>query len=287
MRSSNSPSVGVLNTGDAAWAFEDFANYLADVLWVDVVKQPVEYNYVLAWPGSDLGPSSFIPFRSIALASDKRLQMKPFELHNVPTPTSVLLRSRSAVEKHLSDHRDATWVLKYPIGTGGSGHRIINNGDAIPPNWPTPYLLQRFVECIPPCVYRLYCVNGEIFGWNVRRFPSGQKSPSPWVSHTNGAAYYDLKSSPPKAALLAAELAFNAAGLLDCFGCVDLIPESGTWLVLEVGTDGLGHYVDRDVGGTLQTQIGSRLASAFWKAIDTPPWHPDPWRIRQTGSHGL
>ena len=75
--------------------------------------------------------------------------------------------------------------------------------------------------------------------------------------------------------------ALNAAGLLDSFGCADLIHSPhGEWLVLEVGTDGLTSHVDRDLGiPELEREVRRRVAEAFWACSREKPWG-GPWRPR-------
>jgi len=53
--------------------------------------------------------------------------------------------------------------------------------------------------------------------------------------------------SRPPGAVEAAAAALNVIGLNDSFGCVDLLPSPGGWLVLEVGTDGPDAHVDREL----------------------------------------
>jgi hypothetical protein len=124
-------------------------------------------------------------------------------------------------------------------------------------------VLQEFVRMDPPEVFRLYAVAGETFGWNVRRFPDGGPT-SPWVAHVRGARYFPAGAVPP-AAEQAVRQALRAADLLESFGCADLIQRgTGEWLVLEVGTDGLYSYVDRDIHiPDLAEELEDRLAMAF------------------------
>lgn len=122
-----------------------------------------------------------------------------------------------------------------------------------------------------PEVYRTYGAAGEIFGWVARKYPEGTK-PSPWVAHARGARY-ERAGTLPDEARKAARVALAATGLLNSFGCADLIRKaSGEWVVLEVGTDGLYNHVDRDVGDSdLENELNRRLAEAFWQRAGTAP----------------
>jgi hypothetical protein len=179
----------------------------------------------------------------------------------------------------LAQRSEVQWALKWPTGSGGAGHRHLTAADLVPEEWPRPYLVQRFVVQAQPEVYRLYCVAGETFGWNVRRFPPGT-TPSPWVAHARGARYETAGEAPAEAERQA-RAAWKATGLLGSFGCVDLLPDGEEWLVLEVGTDGLHGYVDRDVAlPALAEEIDCRLAEAFWAEAVVKPWGSGPWRPR-------
>src|SRR5699024_4829228 len=97
-----------------------------------------------------------------------------------------------------------------------------------------------------PEVFRLFGAGGDIFGWVARRFASDVK-PSPWVAHARGARY-ELAGEAPAEAVAAGRAALKAAGLLESFGCVDLLRRpTGEFVVLEVGTDGLYNHVDREL----------------------------------------
>ena len=50
---------------------------------------------------------------------------------------------------------------------------------------------------------------------------------------------------------------------------------------IEVGTDGLYNYVDREVPEPLATELERRIAETFWATVDGPPpwgstWHRRP-----------
>jgi hypothetical protein len=70
---------------------------------------------------------------------------------------------------------------------------------------------------------------------------------------------------PPREARRQAREALAATGLLESFGCADLLQApDGRWLVLEVGTDGVNNHVDRHLDlPHLEAEINERLAAAF------------------------
>jgi glutathione synthase/RimK-type ligase-like ATP-grasp enzyme len=187
-------------------------------------------------------------------------------------PTTLILKSLQEIESLLITHPQTRWILKYPTGCGGINHRIVQNISEIPANWPQLYLLQEFIESIQPVVYRFYCVGGNLFGFNVRKFANPEIS-TPWVSHANGARYnYDER--PDRAAIEVAKAALIATTLFDSFGVVDLVKDlHDRWYALEVGTDGIYNHVDRDFANDrLLDELNERLAIAFWQRIGTPPW---------------
>lgn len=161
--------------------------------------------------------------------------------------------------------------MKWPIGCGASGHRMISVDDENSPgaDWPRPFVLQKFIRLARPEVFRLYAIGGETFGWNARRFPSGSPaSPySPFVAHARGARYEDAGPLPPDAEATA-RAALEAAGLLGSFGCADLMRDAdGRWLALEVNTDGVWQHVDRDVQPrSILDELNVRLARAVTAA---------------------
>ncbi len=171
------------------------------------------------------------------------------------------------------------WVLKYPTGCGGIHHRIIKDIGQIPDKWPQPFIVQEFIESIQPAVYRFYCVDRDLFGFNARKFADPENS-SPWVAHTNGARY-DYTETPTQAAIEVAKSALIATGLYDSFGVVDLVKDiGGNWYALEVGTDGIYNHVDRDLDNNpLLDELNERLAIAVWKKVGTPPWGTT-WKYR-------
>ncbi|HYH63979.1 MAG TPA: hypothetical protein VD866_04705 [Urbifossiella sp.] len=272
----------VLNAGGGAWAFEALARRLADDLWVDVSDAPRAYNYLLAADDPDpAGESeSFVPLAAVRLAADKRLQGRVFAAHATPTPETHLLDTLDDAHRLRAANHGREWCVKFPTACGGSGHRLLIPDLTLPASWPRPLVVQEFVRLARPEVYRTYAAGGELFGWVVRRFPEGSK-PSPWVAHARGARY-EPAGEPPAAATAAARSALVVTGLLDSFGCADLLPApAGGWLVLEVGTDGPSSHVDRDLGiPALEREIRRRVAEAFWARAGTPPWGGGPWRPR-------
>ena len=76
----------------------------------------------------------------------------------------------------------------------------------------------------------------------------------------------------PIEAVAAARSAMEAVGLLESFGCVDLLQRpTGEWLVLEVGTDGMFNHVDRNLGlPELELEIQRRVAASFWGKVGGP-----------------
>jgi glutathione synthase/RimK-type ligase-like ATP-grasp enzyme len=259
----------ILNAGDGSWVFEEHAKRLSRALNLEIRASPSDSNYVLGWErAQEPSGASFIPLESVHLAADKRLLAQVFAAHQVATPKTYLLDSEAEVEQIVRTQTQNEWVLKWPVGCGGSGHRLQLINTPIPADWPRPFLLQEFVRLERPEVYRLYGVGGETFGWNARRFPSGAKT-SPFVAHARGARYEEAGKVPVEAEKQA-RLALSATGLLASFGCVDLMCDAqNRWLVLEVGTDGVFNHVDRDIGiGGIAEEIERRLAAAFWKWLE-------------------
>jgi len=254
----------ILNAGDAAWIFEEHALRLARVMNLEISSSPSDYNYLLAWESSaPPAGKSFVPFQAIQLASDKRHLAEVFAKHQVATPKTYLLDSEEDVKRLIQNETQSQWVLKWPTGCGAAGHRLQDLEMPIPHHWPGPYVLQKFIRLEVPEVYRVYCVAGETFGWNARRFPSGTKT-SPFVAHAQGARYEE-ESDIPSEAEFQARQALTCTNLIDSFGCADLMKdEKGNWLVLEVNTDGVYNHVDRDISiGNIANEIDERIARAF------------------------
>jgi hypothetical protein len=274
----------ILNSGGGAWAFEALARQLSAALWVDVSDTPRGYNYLLHRDGpvSEACRQLFIPFRSMQLASDKRLLAEVFVSRNVPTPTTYLIGTLVEAERLLADEPGREWCLKFPAGCGASGHRLLRPGMTLPRDWPLPLVVQEFIRLEQPEVYRMFGADEQLFGWVARRFPTGV-APSPWVAHARGARY-QLAGEAPAEAVAAARCALEAVELLGSFGCVDLLrrPE-GEWVVLEVGTDGMFNHVDRDLGlPELELEIQRRVAEAFWRKVGRCPWEPGGWHPRRS-----
>ncbi len=280
----DSAACGILNSGGGAWAFAQLADRLSRALWVDVSSEPREFNYLLH-PGetdpADCG-ELFIPYGAMQLAADKRSQAAVFVVGGVPTPETRLVGSLAEAEVLLSEEPGREWCLKFPTGCGASGHRPLVAGMSLQARWPHPRIVQEFIRLGSPEVYRTYAAGEHLFGWVVRRFPDGIEA-SPWVAHARGAIYADA-GEPPPAATDAARAALKAVGVLESFGCVDLIRRpTGEWVVLEVGTDGVFNYVDRDLGlPGVEYELQWRVAEAFWSRFGRwRPWGAGGWRPRQ------
>lgn len=275
-------SVAIVNGGSGSWAFDEHARRLSRTLWVEVSDQPRAFNYYLHLDSFDPAqlPHSFIPAAAIATAADKREVARAFREHDVPGPETHLFPTRGEVQDFLDRQADSQWCLKWPIGCGATGHKMLQRAEEIEAFWPVPYVVQQFIPLAVPEVYRTYCVAGEIFGWTMRRFGDGADA-TPWVSHAKGARYLPA-GGLPDAAREVARRALSATGLLDSFGCVDFLKSGSDWLALEVGTDGSFNHVDRDFGDpALEDEINRRLAEGFWKPIGLPPWGTGPWRYRE------
>jgi glutathione synthase/RimK-type ligase-like ATP-grasp enzyme len=273
----------ILNSGGGSWAFETLAQELSKALWVDVTEIPRQFNYLLLADDAVITtiPALFIPFASLEIAADKRLLATRFATNGVPTPETHLVDALDEARVFLNGHGARQWCLKYPTGCGASGHRMLTADMQLPDSWPRPLIVQEFVPMERPEVYRLYSAGGQLFGWVAKRFPAGAKV-SPWVAHVRGARY-ELGGGAPSEAVAASRAALEATGLLDSFGCVDLIQhQDGRWLVLEVGTDGLFNHVDRDLGiSTLEQEIQRRIANAFWARLGSwRPWGEGAWYPR-------
>jgi len=264
----------ILNTEPGAWAFDEHARRLSSALRIPVSPTPAKFNYVMAWEEGLPLPRgrSFIPFEGMRLASDKRLLAECFLKRGVPTPQTYLVEERSEVWSLVEQERSVEWCLKWPISCGGSGHRLIITAESVPEDWPRPYVVQEFIRLEVPAVFRTYAAGGEIFGWNVRKFPAGVLT-SEWVAHARGARYVVLDRGPEEA-IAAARRALEASVLIDSFGCVDLIQRvTGEWVVLEVGTDGIYNHVDREIGNeAFERELDERVAGAFWKWVSTSPF---------------
>lgn len=271
----------ILNQSDGKWAFEELAQMLSRVLWVDITEEIGDLNYVLGIDNkiNTRNLNTFIPIDSIDLASDKREAEKIFEKFKVRRPITFVAQGKDRVQAIIKEYDRCSWVLKYPTGCGGIHHRLIEDLSQIPKGWEAPYLLQEFIKSDRPEVYRLYCIDSELFGFNIRRFEDITNK-TPWVSHANGAKYV-YGEKPDRKVMEIAKSALLATNLHQSFGVVDLIKDcTGDWYVLEVGTDGIYNYVDRDIeNDSLLYEMNERLAKAFWKRIGIPPWG-NTWKYR-------
>ena len=103
----------ILNSGEAVWAFGEFAQRLANVLWVEVSPMPAAYNYVLAWDEPE-PPSGrcFVPWESMRLAADKRLQAQAFKRAAVSIPRTELLETEEELRRFLSSERSCEWGVE-------------------------------------------------------------------------------------------------------------------------------------------------------------------------------
>jgi ATP-grasp domain len=272
----------ILNQSDGKWIFEDLAQILSRSLWVDISEKPEDTNYILCadLESIDNNVDSFIPLNSIEIASDKREIERRFKSYKVSRPITFILESLEEVESILKTDSNNRWILKYPIGCGGINHQLVQNISEIPDQWPQPFLIQEFIKSVQPAVYRFYCVDGDLFGFNARKF-SDPKISTPWVSHANGARYVHGEI-PSQEAIEVAKMALIATGLYNNFGIVDLVTDiNGKWYALEVGTDGIYNHVDRDIANDgLLDDLNERLAVAFWKRLGTPPWGKT-WKYRE------
>ena len=258
----------VLNEGDGAWAFQPLAEQLSRAIGIDISTQTRRFNYLLHADGAvDETARYFIPLDSIRIAADKRLLAEIFEKHCVPRPeTRVFDQFEDALE-FVRSEPTKQWCLKFPTGCGGSGHQMLTGESQEDRNWPKPFVVQEFIALANPEVFRTYAAGGQVFGWVVRRYPEGV-TPSPWVAHARGARYVCLDEIPQEA-LSSAKAAFQATGLLESFGCADLLQKpNGDWVVLEVGTDGLHNHVDRELDHeSFEQELNIRLNASFWRWI--------------------
>lgn len=207
----------ILNSAHG-WAFEGLAQMLSNALWIDIRSKVGDFNYLLELDCKiDKGNvNTFIPIRSIELASDKRKLERVFDRFNVKRPKTFMLDDISHIDEIIKAYPQDAWVLKYPTGCGGMHHRLIEYSSQIPVKWERPFLLQQFIESDRPEVYRLYCIDGDIFGFNARRFEDSADR-TLWVSHANGARYVHGEDPDTKAIEIAKQ-AFIATGLDRSFG---------------------------------------------------------------------
>jgi hypothetical protein len=250
--------------------FGEFPERMARLLDVPVVDddRDVDLGYVLAWD-EDQPPRcrTFVPFAMIVAAHDKREQVRRLIAHGVSVPESHLFDDFAELQSFVRTHSERRWLLKFPTATSGVGHQIVTEATRLTPLWSPPFLLQELVELAEPCVHRLYCVAGEIFGFNVRRFPEGVPR-QPIVALGTGASC-ERAFSPPPAAVEETRRALEAFDLLESFGCVDflLLPDGGV-RVLEINTDGLYQYVLRPpMLPEIESELDDRFLRAFLSAL--------------------
>ncbi len=259
----------ILNGGGGAWAFAPLAERLAEVLRLPVSDTPRARNYLLFYDDVDrlAEDALFVPLSAVRVAADKRLQAIIFREHGVPAPETVLIDEWREVEAHVADRQDVEWCLKYPTSCGAGGHRLFETGMSLPPDWPRPFVVQRFVRMQRPEVHRVFAAGGELFGWVERSFGESE-APSPWVAHAQGARYR-CQAEGPASAVSVASAALPAVGLMQSFGCADLIRgPDGEWPALEVGTNGLVNHVDRDFGDAAFLELlEGKLAAAVERGL--------------------
>ena len=101
--------IGLLNADAGSWVFDALAKNLSSALWIEIVREPVERNYVLGWEGplEALNARSFVPVDAIRVASDKRLIAQAFLNAKVPAPRTVLCETTAELEAVLksASHR--------------------------------------------------------------------------------------------------------------------------------------------------------------------------------------
>lgn len=223
-----------------------------------------ELAYLLAWDREGAPPCpAFVPFEAVRLCQDKRAQAEAFTRAGVSVPETRLVPDEAELRGLAARETGRRWALKWPVGCGGVGHRVLDAETRVTRLWTAPFLVQELIELDEPTVYRTYCAGGEPFGWVVRRYPPGRER-SIWVALAAGAECFLDGEAPPEAAR-EAEKALRAVGVWGSFGCVDLLrARDGRWLVLEVNTDGLTSYVARRFGvPELEGEIEARLVEAL------------------------
>lgn len=278
------------------WAHQEQANRIAALTGGTLVAKPIPGDTDLYYPffvddtkdGSALlldGIEPFIPVSAILVALDKREQAKLFKANGVPTPETYLVDTLDKVGEFLEAHQDHEWILKYPTLNETRGHQVVSRPEEFRAlrekdifgklEWPAPYIVQRFHRREVPEVFRAYCVDGNVFAWNVRRFPEGVP-PKDLVAHLVGALYYQLGTPPQDVQDLTTQ-ALKAVGLYDSFGVIDFIkaeeadPESndlGPWRVIEVNTDGFDFIVDRGIAVERFADGTERNDTAFVDELD-------------------
>src|SRR5687768_10466033 len=122
-------SQAIINVGSGAWAFEPIAQHLSQVLPAPLLPG-ADLVYLLGWEENTPPEchAMFIAWDSIQLASDKRLLAENFARHGVPTPRTYVLENEIELRRFLERESRAEWILKWPTGCGGSGHRLLHEG---------------------------------------------------------------------------------------------------------------------------------------------------------------
>jgi len=267
------PRIAIVHAGPNRPLFGAFPARLSTNLGIPVVASGagLDLAYVLAWDlNVPLGCPAFVPIDALATIQDKRRQARAFAAAGVATPETHLLPDYASVVSLIAARPERSWLLKWPTACASIGHQRLTVDFRPTPFWAAPFLVQAFVPQARPEVYRLYGVAGELFGWNVRRFPPGTPT-SPWVTLARGARYEPL-GAPPEAAQAEAAKALTATGTIDSFGAVDLLlGADGRWLVLEVNSDGIDNFVLRDPAlGDVATAIDDRIQIAMHHIARSP-----------------
>ncbi len=237
----------ILHTGPWKDVFGDFPSRLSAATGLPVTETPdgLALVYVLGWfEHRPLPCESFIPLDAIYLTHDKRKQAALFRDHGIATPESHLVATEEEALAFPRQRPDKEWILKWPVGCGGDGHQVLDAKTVVTPLWHPPFLVQELIRMSRPRVYRLFVAGGETFNWCVRE-SNERTAHSPIVS-ARGGATVRLVDPVPEAARGEAVRAFDAAGLWDSFGGVDMVQsDEGEWFVLELNTDGIYHFLQR------------------------------------------
>lgn len=239
----------ILHTGPWTALFGDFPARLSAATQLPITETPEGFAlvYLLGWfERRPIPCESFVPLDAIYLAHDKRRQAELFRKAEVATPETHLLATEEETLSFPLRRPDKEWILKWPVGCGGAGHQVLDAETELTPLWHPPFLVQELVRMARPRVYRLFVAGGETFNWCVRESNAGTAH-SPFVSAAGGATVR-MEDPVPAPAMAVAVRALKAGGLWDSFGGVDLIQsDSGEWFVLELNTDGVYHFLARDV----------------------------------------
>ena len=265
------PTAAILHSTPWNRIFGQFPTYLSQLMGLPIVEtdERLDFAYLVGWsPARAPSCPTYISYESILIAHDKRKQAHAFARAGVSIPETHLLDSIETLYTFYRRRRDKQWVLKWPVGCSGMGHQMLTQETQITTFWQPPFLVQEFVRLERPEVYRLYATDGETFGWVVRRALPG-KGASPWVSYSLGAEV-EFFENPPQEVIPEVGRALEATGLQHSFGAVDILRSSeGRWLVLEVNTDGIFSYVERQVPAqALREQLDHYVAQSFQKHLE-------------------